>query len=1096
MKFLTLFFLIFFIFSCKKEKTDAPRDLTAFKLLEANDTGIAFENTVTDQEDFNVLTYRNYYNGGGVAIGDINNDGLSDVYFTANMADNKLYLNKGNLKFEDVTKKAGVAGKKAWATGVTMADVNGDGFLDIYVCYSGDAKNDNKENELFINNKNSTFTEKAKEYGLNDGGLSTHAAFVDIDLDGDLDCYVLNNSYKDPEKISLYTRERFEYDAPGGDRLYKNDGGKFVNITKESGIFSSNIGFGLGLSVGDINGDYFPDIYISNDFWERDYLYINQKNGTFKENLTEVMPYTSLSSMGSDIADINNDGHLDIFSTDMLPPDNYRLKAATKFDEYYLFDLRYRNSYYYQFVQNCLQINQGNGSFQESAHFSGVAATDWSWGALIFDMNLDGHKDLFVSNGVYHDITDSDFVDFIADKEQVKNLVKEKGKFDFRDFVQFLPHNKRKNYAYINNGNGTGLKFSDQAESLSLDQESFSNGSAYGDLDNDGDFDLIVNNVNMPAFVYQNKAADEKKNNFIKFNLKGNVGNAFGIGAKINIYQDGQIQTATNQTSRGFESSVEPTIIFGLGKNDKIDSVRIVWANLSTELIKSPKANTNLVLKQENAKTTFLPNTKPINAVFEDISVSQIAGATHVENNYVDFDYDRLMPHVLSTEGPKIVRGDLNKDGKEDFILQGAKGSADKMFINNGQKFNEKMQTAFGINVKNECTAGAIFDADTDGDMDYLAGMGGNEYKAGFETFTALLYINDGQGNMTRIAKNPMNIVGQIGCIKPFDFDYDGDMDLFVGGKAVPGGYGLNPRSYVLRNDGNGIWADLTNEFTGPIGMVTDAVWADINKDQIADLIVVGEWMPITVFVNIKGEFQKPLTLPLSNGWWNTIKADDIDQDGDMDFMLGNWGTNMKLKSSESRPMHMYVTDFDDNKRPEVIIDWFSPAEKTAFPFASKSDLTAQMPALKKKIIKYKDFAKMTVQDLFDKEKLEKSVQKNVNNFSSSVLLNNNGDLMLESLQDEAQMSPIFAFETGDFDGDGKKDYYAGGNFYRLKPEIGRHDGFFGGYFKGLGKGKFSFVKPQVSGIESKGEVRDVAWIDSKLIIARNNDNVQIFKKK
>lgn len=1089
--YLVIFSFIFI--SCKKDTND---NLKGFELLDAKSTGVAFLNKVEDRESFNVLTYRNYYNGGGVAIGDINNDGLNDVYFTSNMGDNKLYINQGTLKFEDITEKAGVKGNESWCTGVTMADVNADGYLDIYVCYSGDAKKENKENQLFINNHNNTFTEKAAEFGLNDSGLSTHAAFFDYDLDGDLDCFVLNNSYTDPERISASKREDYVADALGGDRLYENRDGKFYNITKESGIYSSDIGFGLGISVGDINGDFYPDIYISNDFWERDYLYINQKNGKFKETLTSAMSYTSLASMGSDMADLNNDGMLDIFSTDMLPPDNQRLKAATKFDEYTLDYFKFQKGYHHQYTQNCLQLNQGNGKFIETAQLSNVAATDWSWGALVFDMNLDGKKDIFVSNGVFNDITDSDFVDFISDKEQVAKVVAESGKYDFRDFIKFLPPNKRKNYAFINSGDQKIPEFKNLADEMNLDQESFSNGAAYGDLDNDGDLDLVVNNVNMEAFIYENKAIEDKSNHYSKITFKGNDKNSFGIGTSVWLYQAGKVQVLHNSTARGFQSSSSPELIFGLGKNAIIDSIRVVWFDKKTQLLINPKADNSILVDYKNAVLGFLPQTFTQQNVVKNNETVLPLSATHLENNYVDYDFERLMPHVLSTETPKIVKGDVNSDGKEDFILLQPHGVADKLFINNGTSFIEKPQKVFDFHKERESTAGVLFDADGDNDLDFLVAMGGNQSREVVANFQAAYYENDGKGNFSVKLTNPFKVTGQISTIKPMDFDLDGDLDLFLGGRSVPGGYGLIPRSFMLKNNGNGVWQDVTNQYTGPIGMVTDAVWADTNNDKYPDLIVVGEWMPVTVFINQNGNFDKPVVMPLSEGWWNTIEANDIDNDGDMDYLLGNWGLNMKLKASQEKPLKLYVNDFDDNKRTEPILEWFTTQDKTPFPFASRMDLTTQMPSLKKITVKYQEFAKLTLEDLFDKGKLETAIKHKVENFSTSILMNDNGNLILKPLPIEAQLAPVFSFSVMDFDADGIKDFYAGGNFYRLKPEIGRHDALQGGYFKGLGNGRFNYISSAMSGLVSLGEVRDSEVINNQLFIARNNSTMLVFDKK
>ena len=1070
------------------------RAVHAFELIDASESGIDFANNVENQENFNILTYRNYYNGAGVAIGDVNNDGLNDIYFTANMGPNKLYLNKGGFEFEDITEKAGVQGTKYWSTGVSMADVNADGLLDIYVCNSGDIEGENKENELFINNGDMTFTEMAADYGLNNLGYSTHATFFDYDLDGDLDCFVLNNSYKDPDRIALYARLRDRPDELGGDKLYRNNGDNtFSDVTLDAGIFTSQIGFGLGVSVGDINADMWPDIYISNDFWERDYLYINQQDGTFKEDLPARMGYTSVSSMGSDIADIDNDGDLDIFSTDMLPPNNYRLKAATRFTEYHLEDYRFRSNYHYQLLQNCLQVNNGNAKFRETAFMSGVAATDWSWGALIFDFDNDGMKDIFVSNGLYHDITDLDFIDFIADQDSVKKIVQAKGRYDFRDFLPFLPHNERSNYAFVNKGD---LQFENEATLLGLDQKSYSNGSAYGDLDNDGDYDLVVNNVNMDAFVYQNQANEETDNHYIKIKLKGSENNKWGVGSHVYVHTPEQSLNAHCMPARGFESSVDPDIILGLGNSTTIDSIRIIWPDHSTQVVSSPGVDTTITLNYADAvasnwQAQAIETERTFTEVADEIFDAVPA---HTENLYNDFDHERLMPHMMSRQGPAIVSGDVNGDGKDDMIVLGAADDPDKLLINTGEGFRFSEQPAFIRDAPSESVCGALFDMDGDGDNDLMIGVGGNEYAKGFPSFTARCYNNDGQGNFTIRNSSIPIIVGQIGCITPCDFDKDGDMDLFVGGNSVPGVYGLTPRSFMYRNDGNGLWTDISTEQTGPIGMVTDATWSDIDGDGWEDLIVVGEWLPITVFGNDGANLTLRYKVEGSEGWWTSIESGDLDGDGDEDFVAGNWGTNMKFQPTADRPLRVYVNDFDDNQRPECIIEWYPPEDDKAYPFASKMDITAQMPHLKKQILKYHDYAEKQIGDLFPPEKLQTALVYQATNMQTSIFKVENGALAMKAMSRDAQMSPVFGISIADLDNDGIADIYLGGNFYGLKPEVGRHDSNLGGYFKGVGDGDFQFVTATESGIETKGEVRDAAYVNNTLIIARNNLPVQAFQ--
>lgn len=1074
----------------QKESHQKPNELI-FESLSKETTGIGFTNEIEDQEDFNILTFRNYYNGGGVGIGDINNDGLNDIYFTANMGPNKLYLNKGNFRFEDVTEQAGVAGSKYWSTGVSMADVNADGYLDIYVCNSGDINGKDRENELFINNADGTFSEKAEEYGLNDTGYTTHASFFDFDLDGDLDCFVLNNSYTDPQRIATVSRDRNNFGASGGDRLYRNDNNKFFDVTETSGIYSGDIDFGLGISVGDVNGDRYPDMYISNDFWERDYLYINNHDGTFTEKLTDNFAYISANSMGSDIADLNNDGHNDIFSTDMLPSSNFRMKSALMIEEYFLEDIKWRSSYFFQYIQNALQINNGDGTFKETGFYSGVAATDWSWGSLIFDMDNDGNKDIFVSNGIYHDITDLDFVDFISSQEAVKKVVESKGRSDFRDFLEYLPHNKQMNFAFIGQGN---LKFENRAVSIGLHEESFSNGAAYGDLDNDGDYDLVVNNVNMEAFVYENKTKDR---NYLKIELKGPPKNPNGIGTQIKIFYDSVQQVAESFSARGFQSSVDPDIIFGLGNYKTIDSLVVIWPDLKMQTIdgKSIPVNSTFEISyQESAM--FVPSV-PVKGMYA-VNYSGIFSEqpTHIENTYLDYDHERLIPHASSTEGPKIIKGDVNGDASEDFILLGASGQADQLFIYKKGIYTKVAQLFFEEDKHMESVCGTLFDADNDGDLDFLVGSGGNEYQKGFTNFGSRFYLNDGKGNFTKeLAAGPV-FGGQIGCIKPNDFDQDGDLDLFVGGAGIPGSYGMTPRSFLLRNEGNNQWTDITTQDTGPIGMVKDASWTDTNGDGWADLIVVGEWMPITIFVQENKNLKKSHTVPNSNGWWNTIEKADLDGDGDEDFVLGNWGENMKLQASVSKPLKLYVNDFDDNGRYECILEWQFGTDEKPFPFASKKDLTAQLPMLKKKTLKYHEYATKQVSDILPKETLDKSLTLTANNFKTSLLIRNGNSLELKELPFEAQLSPVYAIEILDVDGDNKTDLILGGNYYKLKPEIGRLDGFNGGYFKGNGEGTFVFVSALVSGLKISGEVRDIVTLGDNVVFVRNNQTVVSFKRK
>ncbi len=1112
--------------------------------MSPKETGLDFINEVQDGEEFNVLTYRNFYNGGGVAIGDVNNDGLADVYLTSNQKPNKLYLNRGNWKFEDITEAAGVAGTKGWKTGVAMADVNGDGWLDIYVCNSGDVAGDNRANELFINQSGSlqsgsgqsavpTFLEKAAEYNLADEGYTTHASFFDYDTDGDLDCFILNNSYKNPEKIDEFKNNRLEKDPLGGDKLFRNDGSVFTEVTDEAGIFSSAIGFGLGVSVSDLDGDMLPDIYVSNDFWERDYLYLNKGAATinnqqstinFSEELTRRTSLCSVSSMGADIADLNNDGTFDVFTTDMLAGDNYRLKAMTLFDPPHLEDLKYRADFHYQILQNCLQLNDGNAHFQELSNLSGVSATDWSWGALIFDFDNDGWKDIFVSNALFHEIMYLDFTNFINDKEAIKKVVMEKGKFDWRDFAEFMPSNPLPNYAFVNqlgnqqsaiNNQQSAIPiFSNKAKELGLGEPSFSNGAAYGDLDNDGDLDLVVNNVNMPCLAYRNETVERSGHNFLKIKLKGEGKNTLGVGAKVEIRCGGQRQVLQHYPQRGFQSSMEPGLLFGLGKAEKIDRLEIIWPDRRMQVLENVPANQTLTLSQADADLKFTPPTPagatarvaPTDAepLFKDATANLLKGDTrHRENRFNDFDTERLLPRMLSTDSPKIIRGDLNGDGLEDFILTGAAGDADKLFF---QK-NDSWQLAAGgwqlaEDQALETTCGAIFDADADGDNDLLLGAGGNEFHKGFDHFRLRFYENDGKGNLSKNEEKTPPAGGMASCILAADVDGDKDADLFIGGRAVPGNYGLMPRSFLLRNDGDGRWTDISEEQLGNCGMVTDAAFSDTDADGDLDLLVIGDWLPVMHFENQNGRFlfSKKQTQKPFSGWWTCLEPADLDADGDMDFVLGNWGLNTKFKATNERPLTMYVKDFDKNDKSEFVLNWYPPLDDQPWPFAGKLDMTAQVPSLKKKALKFEDYAHLTYETMFDEAQRKGAIEHKANWLQSAVLWNDGATFRLEALPLEAQVAPAFGIAVEDFDGDGAKDIWLGGNFYGLKPEVGRHDSSRGVFLKGDGKGGFEYLPPARSGIFVAGEVRDAAVFKTKngagILVARNDAEAVFFGKE
>ena len=1089
-------------FGCSEKKADQNH---LFQEMNASETGISFENTITNTDEFNIFNYRNFYNGGGVAIGDINNDNLPDVYLIANQGENKLFLNKGNFKFEDITNKAGVAGTKSWSTGATFADVNGDGLLDLYVCNAG--KSDERANELFINKGNGTFVEKAKEYGLDDQGYSTHAAFFDFDRDGDLDMFLLNNSFTPVGRLG-YANLRSQRDKEGGHKLFRNDGAHFTDVSEAAGIYGSIIGFGLGITIGDVNNDNWLDMYISNDFYEHDYLYINNHDGTFKESIKSAMQHTSLSSMGADIADINNDGKLDIYVTDMLPGSDRRLKLTSTFEGHDLQELKVSRDFHYQYMQNTLQLNQsgapdGKTWFSEIARFTGTHATDWSWGALIFDMDSDGEKDIFVANSINKDLTNQDFVSFLADPSNIAEVSRTR-KFDYKMFLDKMPSEPLANYAFKNNGN---LSFANKAEEWGLSTPSFSNGAAYGDLDNDGDLDLIVNNVNSQLFVYKNKSNERKGFHYIKFKLIGEQGNKDAIGAKVYVHQKARTQMLQQMPNRGFESSVDLRLVFGLGNDAAIDSITVLWPNDKQQVMKAVRADSMYVISQKDAQTLWKPESEKGKTKFTEITTSSGINFVHKEADYVDYNQNPLIKQMYSRLGPALAVGDVDKDGLDDVYIGGAVGQGGKLYIQKKDGgFLDKTPKVFAAEAELEASDAVFFDADNDQDLDLLVVSGSNEFKDDDDILLPRLYLNDGKGGFVKSSGFP-GLKVNASCVAVADYDQDGDIDIFVGSRLKAGQYGIDPPSYLFTNDGTGSFKNYTKRFIPQIdqlGMVTDAAWADLDGDSYPELIVVGDWMPVMIFKNkrnklelqpgeiiknAKGEIEK------TNGWWNTVEASDIDNDGDLDIVAGNLGLNSRLRATQQKPVEMYVKDFDHNGVLKQIIT--CPDETgVSYPMVMKPDLLRAMPSLKKKFVKYEQYAGKTIDEVIEQKDLADAVLKKVYTAESAVLRNegNGSAFTFIPLPTQAQLSPVYSIISTDFDHDGTVDLIVSGNYYDVLPEIGRYDAMKGLILRGTKTG-FEAKSPSETGFWAEDQVRTMKQLkQGQIILGRNNTKVQVYK--
>jgi len=1096
MKRILGFFLVFcFLFSaCKKQE----RKL--FTKVAASTSGISFANELKDTPDLNILTYLYYYNGAGVAAADFNNDGLVDLFFTSNQGSDRLYLNKGNLRFQDVTESSNIQDLGTWSTGVSYADINADGLLDIYICKVGGYRALNGRNLLYVNqgidaNGIPVFKEDAAFYGLDFSGLSTQASFFDYDLDGDLDLFLMNHSVH-PNRAYGKGSQRLQLDPRSGDRLYRNDQGKFIDISQEAGIFQGKIGYGLGLGISDINQDGYPDIYVGNDFFENDYLYLNQKDGTFKELISEDptrLGHTSHFSMGNDIADINNDGLVDIVSVDMLPKDLETYKASGLDFPFPIYAYYLKNGYAPQYMQNTLHLNLGNATFSEIGYLSGISATEWSWGALIADYDNDGYKDIFISNGIKGATNDMDFVRFISNDAIQRGIDKGMSEKDM-SLIDKIPEIKVPNYFYKNLGN---LKFQDVTEDWSKSEDSFSNGCAYVDLDNDGDLDIVVNNVDDKAYILENKSASG--NNYLKITFKGERGNGMGIGAKVTLFTPEMTLYEENFVTRGYLSSVPPILNFGLGKTEVVDSLTVVWPTGLSQTLKNIPVNQQITVSVQNAKQIAKKENRP-SGFFRWKSIDSLINFVHKDQTSLEFSRNPLIPYANTNEGPQISVADINNDGKSDFFIGGAKRQPSGLFVQNDSGyFNQEQQPLFEEDAKSEDISQIFFNANEDQWEDLLVVSGGNEYKEGTQ-LRPRLYLNY-EGKFQKDSLQFQNVEINASKVKAIDIDNDGDMDITISSDLVPWEYGKTPTQYIFKNNGLGSFTDITNEFAPEfktIGNVKDFIWKDIDNNGFKDLIVVGHWMPVTIFLNTG----KTLTLQSKNGlqkthgWWNSISAVDFDLDGDLDLVAGNFGENSKLSASASQPITLYRQDFDNNGSTETLVTYFHAGRETIF--ASKDELAHQMPYLNKEYLSYKRFAKATLEDLFTKDKLDKAVKKRVYTLGCTYFENDgNGNFKAHKLPGLAQVSTVQDIAIENFNDDNYPDLILVGNNYEISTQIGRMDASHGVIL--LNDQMGGFIGDKVHSLNISGPARDLKKIKIKGInhyVITINNGAPIFLKK
>ncbi|HEY9007421.1 MAG TPA: VCBS repeat-containing protein [Ohtaekwangia sp.] len=1086
---------------------NTPTTPGGFVQLDPSETGISFANTLEETPVRNIMTYEYMYNGGGVAAGDLNNDGLIDLIFTGNTVSNKVYLNKGQWRFEDITEKAGLAGRPHWKTGVTLADVNADGKLDIYLCYSGPGTDQERCNELYINNGEAvpTFTEQAAAYGLDAcGTFSTQASFFDYDRDGDLDMFLLNharltyNPFFNSRKLRAMRHPQY------GNRLYRNDQGKYTDVSVVAGIHGSGVNFGLGVSVSDIDLDGWPDLYVSNDYEEQDFLYLNNHDGTFRETLRKSFRHIARNGMGTDIADYNNDGLPDVMVVDMLPEDNYRQKILKGPDDYDRYNLLRDSGYHHQNMRNVLQLNLGIGPdsvpvFSEIGQLAGVSNTDWSWSPLFADFDNDGWKDLFITNGFLRDFTNLDFVKYSYEANQKKNRA-QGGAQEPYELVKQLPSTKLQHYIFRNNHD---LTFTNATQSWNLAEKSVANGAIYADLDNDGDLDIVTNNINQPASVYRNDIAG-KNDHYIKIRLQGSAQNTFAIGAKVKISTKDHEQVQELVMTRGFQSAVPAEIIFGTGSDTTIAEIQVTWPDGITTLLTDVKSDTVFPIHYKPYVSTGTSYISGAKKWFEDVAARSRIAYRHKENDFIDYKIQYIVPYQLSKYGPCIALADVNKDGEDDFYIGGASGQSGKLYIAKQGTFTEHKTQPWAADSLQEDTGSLFFDADGDNDADLYVVSGGVEFPPAWAPLLQdRLYLNDGTGKFTKAENILPSDIANGSCAAASDFDKDGDLDLFVGGRSVPGNYPLPSLSYLLRNETkNGIvkFTRVTPEALQKPGMVTSALWTDYNHDTWPDLMIAGEFMPVMLFENQQGKLvdkTHEAGLEHTEGLWCKLYEADMDNDGDPDVIAGNAGLNLPFKASVTEPLTIHAGDFNGDGRIDPIMSYYIQGKQ--YPYSSRDEMLEQLPALKRKFITYESYAKATLVDILTDEQRASAKVLSVYTTASCILNNNgHGKFTCTALPVEAQFSMISAIAFEDFNHDGIKDILVAGNFYPYRVQWGRNDASSGLVLQGTVSGKYIPQLYRQTGFYAVGDIRSMALLKSAnqrlVLLGRNDDTPLLFK--